>query len=138
KSLHLVVMLTGERVGEPAFAVVQVPRVLPRLVPVAGPGAVASFVLLEEVIAEHVAELFRGFRRLGAWAFRVIRNFDLTIDEEEAEDLLETIKAEVRRRDRGSVVALRLDDGCAPEAVQMLTKAVEVDPALVFRSRAPL
>ncbi len=138
KSLNLVVMLTGERVGEPAFAVVQVPRVLPRLVPVNGPGAVASFVLLEDVIAEHVAELFRGFRRLGAWAFRVIRNFDLSIDEEEAEDLLEIIKAEVRRRDRGSVVALRLDARCAPEAEAMLTRALHVDPELVFRARAPL
>ncbi len=138
KSLHLVVMLTGERVGEPAFAVVQVPRVVPRLVPVKGPGEIASFVLLEDVIAEHVAELFRGFRRLGAWAFRVIRNFDLSIDEEEAEDLLEMIKAEVRRRDRGSVVALRLDARCAPEAEAMLTRALHVDPELVFRSRAPL
>jgi polyphosphate kinase len=138
KSLHLVVMLTGERVGEPAFAVVQVPSVLPRLVPVRGSGEVASFVLLEDVIAEHVAELFRGFRRLGAWTFRVIRNFDLSIDEEEAEDLLETIKEEVRRRGRGSVVSVRLDAGCAPEAEVMLTKALEVDPLLVFRSRAPL
>jgi polyphosphate kinase len=138
KSLHLVVMLTGERVGEPAFAVVQVPSVLPRLVPVRASGEVASFVLLEDIIAEHVAELFRGFRRLGAWTFRVIRNFDLSIDEEEAEDLLETIKEEVRRRDRGSVVSVRLDAGCSPEAEAMLTSALEVDPLLVFRSRAPL
>ncbi|MBC7174045.1 MAG: polyphosphate kinase 1, partial [Polyangiaceae bacterium] len=138
KSLHLVVMLTGERVGEPAFAVVQVPRVLPRLVPVKGPGEVASFVLLEDVIAEHVAELFRGFRRLGAWAFRVIRNFDLSIDEEEAEDLLEIIKAEVRRRDRGRVVALRVDASCTPEAEAMLTRALDVDQQLVFRTRGPL
>ncbi len=138
KSLNVIVMLSGEREGEPAFAVLQVPSVLPRLVAVNGRGSVATFVLLDDIIAEHAGELFRGFRNLGAWPFRVVRNFDLTIDEEEAEDLLEVIKEEVRRRDRGRVVTLTIDGRCAPEAEAMLRNATEVDDDFVFRSDAPL
>ncbi len=138
ESLHLVVMLRGERGGEPVFAVIRVPRVLDRLVPVEGEGDVATYVLLDEVIAEHAGELFRGFRQEGAWPFHVVRNLDLSIDEEEAEDLLLTIEAEVRRRDRGRAVRLSVDSSAAPEAVDMLRKALSVDAEFVYRSDAPL
>src|SRR5260370_25781406 len=76
------------------YGVGPVPAVLPRLVPVA-----SAFVLLEDVIALHVAQLFPEAAIEGCWAFRVTRNWDLNIDEEEAEDLLVTIEREVRRRD---------------------------------------
>lgn len=136
KSLNLVVMLATRR-GETAFAVLQVPSVLPRLVSVSGPGEVATFVLLEDIIAEHAGKLFSGFECLGAWPFRVIRNFDLSIDEEEAEDLLETIKEEVRRRDRGRVVAMTVDAQCPREAIAMLEKATGVDPKFVGKMVGP-
>ncbi|MCA9491423.1 MAG: RNA degradosome polyphosphate kinase, partial [Myxococcales bacterium] len=127
KRLHLIVMLAGEEEGEPAFAVVQVPAVLPRLIPVKGDGELETYVLLDDVIAEYAGELFRGFTRRGAWAFRVIRNHDLSIDEEEAEDLLEVIREEVRRRDRGNAVALEVSASCPPEAVEVLQRALHVD-----------
>src|SRR5690606_31282847 len=134
--LNLIVLLAARR-GESAFAVLQVPSVLPRLVSVSGPGDVASFVLLEDVIAEHAGKLFSGFECLGAWPFRVIRNFDLSIDEDEAEDLLETIKEEVRRRDRGRVVAMTVDSLCPREAIAMLEKATGVDPNFVGKMVGP-
>ncbi|MEO0321721.1 MAG: polyphosphate kinase 1 [Myxococcota bacterium] len=133
RRLHLIVMLEAAEPGDPAFAVVQVPDVLPRLLPVAaGEGARASFVLLDDVIAEFAGELFRGFRRRGAWGFRVIRNHDLSIDEEEAEDLLETIRDEIRRRDRGNAVVLEVSSACPPEAVQLLQDALGVENRLVM------
>ncbi|MAC26206.1 MAG: polyphosphate kinase 1 [Myxococcales bacterium] len=139
KRLHLVVMLAGEEEGEPAFAVVQVPAVLPRLIPVKDDaGAVANYVLLDDVIAENAGELFRGFHQRGAWPFRVIRNHDLSIDEEEAEDLLEVIREEVRRRDRGNAVALEVSSSCAPGAVAVLQEALRVDSQFVFQVDAPL
>ena len=131
-------LLAGEEHGEPAFAVVQVPHVIERLIPVKGPGEVATFVLLGDVIAENAGELFRGFQRRGAWPFRVIRNHDLSIDEEEAEDLLETIRAEVRRRDRGQAVVLEVSTACAPEAVEFLQAALTVDPERILHCDAPL
>lgn len=137
KSLNLIVMLAARR-GETAFAVLQVPSVLPRLVPVqTDDPSLSSFVLLEDVIAEHAGKLFSGFECLGAWPFRVIRNFDLSIDEEEAEDLLEMIKEEVRRRDRGRVVAMTVDNLCPREAIQLLERATRVDPKFVVKMDGP-
>ena len=138
KRIHLIVMLAGEEPGEPAFAVVQVPAVLSRLTPVRSSGDAPAFVLLDDIIGEHSGDLFRGFHLVGAWPFRVIRNHDLTIDEEEAEDLLETIREEVRRRDRGNAVALEVSTACAPEAIAVLQKALKVQESFVFHVDAPL
>ncbi|MBK6811299.1 MAG: polyphosphate kinase 1 [Sandaracinaceae bacterium] len=145
KDLQLIVMLAGERAGEPAFALLQVPPVLPRVVALpddlGGDGGEPKgkrFVLLEQLVAQHANELFRGFRSLGAWPFRVLRNFDLSIDEEEAEDLLEVITEEVRRRDRGNTVMLTVAHDCPDQAITLLTEAMELDPAFVIPSVAPL
>jgi polyphosphate kinase len=142
KSVNLIAVLTGSHRQDatPAFAVVQVPGVLSRLVPVKidEPGTRACYVLLDALIAEHIGDLFPGFRCLGAWPFRVIRNFDLTVDEEDAEDLLESIAEEVRRRDRGNAVRLTVDAEASAPAVEMLTKALKIDPAFVFRAHGPL
>lgn len=144
KALNLVAMLTGSHRQDatPAFAVVQVPSVLPRLVAVPSSAGEtdtrAKFVLLDAVIAEYVGDLFPGFRCLGAWPFRVIRNFDLSVDEEEAEDLLETIAGEVRRRDRGNAVCLTVDAAIAPPAVEMLRRALSMDPRFVFFIQGPM
>ncbi len=148
KSLNLIAMLSGagragspKNTDEPAFAVVQVPGVLPRLVrvpPEEHDGVRAAFVLLDDLIGAHVADLFPGFDCLGAWPFRVIRNFDLSIDEEEAEDLLESVKQEVRRRDRGNAVCALVDAGARPEATEMLREAIALDAAYVLRVDGPL
>jgi polyphosphate kinase len=141
KDLQLIVMLAGERVGEPAFALLQVPPVLPRVVALPSADADSAgkrVVLLEQLVAQHANELFRGFRSLGAWPFRVLRNFDLTIDEEEAEDLLDVITEEVRRRDRGNAVMLSVAQDCPEQALTLLRDAMELDPDFVIPSEAPL
>lgn len=139
RSLHLVVMLSSERAeGEPAFAVVQVPRVLPRVVHLPSEGGTHTFVWLEDVVAEHCGELFRGFRRLGAWSFRVIRDVDVSIDEDDADDLLLTVEAEVRRRDRGRCVRLQIEDGAPNAAIDVLVDSLDVDSHFVFRNSTPL
>jgi polyphosphate kinase len=148
KSLNLIAMLSGiggtgagRNPEEPAFAVVQVPGVLPRLVRVPQEehdGVRAAFVLLDDLIGAHVADLFPGFDCLGAWPFRVIRNFDLSIDEEEAEDLLESVKQEVRRRDRGNAVYALVDSGVRAEALEMLREAIALEAAYVLRVDGPL
>ena len=143
RSLNIIAMLTGShrQTTAPAFALVQVPSVLPRLVRV-GPeerdGVRAAYVLLDDLIALHIGDLFPGFRCLGAWAFRVIRNFDLSIDEEEAEDLLESVKQEMRRRDRGNAVCLLVDGHAQQAALDMLRDSIGVDPQFVFSVDGPL
>ncbi|MBZ0119656.1 MAG: polyphosphate kinase 1, partial [Sandaracinaceae bacterium] len=143
KSLNLCAMLSGthRQDASPAFALVQVPGVLPRLVRVraAAQGDVrAAYVLLDDLIALHIGELFPGFRCLGAWTFRLVRNFDLSIDEEEAEDLLESVKQEVRRRDRGSAVAMTIDAGSRREATEMLRASLHLSEEFVFSVDGPL
>jgi polyphosphate kinase len=156
RSLNLAIALQKEK-GKAAHhqtivAVVQVPAVLPRLFEVpAGPppdGAPAesaarpahavSFLLLEDVIAMHVGELFPGFRVIGCSAFRVTRNFDLSIDEDEADDLLKTIQKELRRRERGNAVRLEIAHDTPSDVVDFLRTALRLEPDDVYRVDGPL
>ena len=145
KSLNIAVLLSrGSRRRKrapdvsPLLAVVQVPRVLPRVVPV-GDGEGRAFALLEDLIAVHVGELFPGYTVVEAGAFRVTRNWDLTIDEEESEDLLSTVEEELRHRDRGAAVRLQIDDAVSNELELAVTQALKLpNPDDVYRTRGPL
>jgi polyphosphate kinase len=141
KTINLGIMFSREHEGqERGFGVIQVPAMLSRLIKVHVEGAQRAFVLLEDVIARHVKEFFPSQRLRGTYPFRVTRNWDLEIDEEEGEDLLETIQAELRRRDRGNAVRVEIGMGEGVEAsVQRLCRALNVDPALgVYRVSGPL
>src|SRR4051812_19610771 len=143
RSLNLAVLLHKERQRvarrQAVFAVVQVPSVLPRLVevPAAAPYRLA-FVLLEDLITLHVGDLFPGFRVVGCSPFRVARNSDLAIDEDEADDLLKTIQKELRRRERGSAVRLELAHDTPPEIVTFLRVALRLEHDDVYRVDGPL
>jgi polyphosphate kinase len=129
KTLNLGVMFARENdVLEPGFGVVQVPSMLPRIIPVKHAGARNAFVLLEDLIARHVGQIFPVLRLRGTYAFRVTRNWDLEIDEEEAEDLLQTIQQELRRRDRGNAVRLEISGEVLPGSLARLCKALKLDP----------
>ncbi|MGZ6126493.1 MAG: polyphosphate kinase 1, partial [Myxococcales bacterium] len=115
------------------YGVVPVPAVLPRLVPLGD-----AHVLLEDVIAAHVDQLFPGMPVEGCWPFRVTRNWDLNIDEEEAEDLLVTIEREVRHRDRGAAVRLQINASLEEPVSQFLARALHLSAADVYHHRRPL
>ncbi|WP_437690379.1 polyphosphate kinase 1 [Sorangium sp. So ce176] len=141
KMINLGIMFSREHEAqEPGFAVIQVPPMLSRLMRVRVDGATRAFVLLEDVIARHVKDFFPSGRLRGTYPFRVTRNWDLEIDEEEGEDLLETIQAELRRRDRGNAVRLEIGIGeGAGTSVQRLCRALKVDGSLaVYRVPGPL
>jgi polyphosphate kinase len=134
KSLNLGVMLTREGTLEHGFGVVQVPSMLPRLYPVAGvktPGgqpATRAFVLLEDLLARHVGTIFPGARIQGLYVFRVTRNFDIEVDEEEAEDLPQSIQQELRRRERGNAVRIEVSGDAPAGSLAKLVKAFKLDP----------
>jgi polyphosphate kinase len=137
KSLNLAVRFASPAPGARLrYGVVPVPSVLPRLVEVSE--GKRTYVLLEDVIARYVAQLFPGMPVEGCWAFRVTRNWDLSIDEEEAEDLLVTIEREVRRRDRGSAVRLELAAQAEQHLSDYLVRALKLGPADVYRIEGPL
>ena len=116
KSINVGVMFEKRpRHGGAAFGLVQVPTMLPRLIRVPLEGTRRAFVLLEDLIVRHAQKIFPQLRITGSYAFRVTRNFDIEIDEEEAEDSCSALQAELRRRERGHAVRLEVS-GEAPEA----------------------
>ncbi len=144
KSINLaVVVRRNERrrkkeTVETSLAVVQVPAVLPRLVPLPAPTGGAAFMLLEELIALQAADLFPGHVVERTAAFRVTRNWDLNIDEEESEDLLASIQQELRRRDRGAAVRLEFDASASPALETQIAEALKLTPPDVYRVNGPL
>ncbi|HYS08301.1 MAG TPA: polyphosphate kinase 1 [Myxococcales bacterium] len=133
KSLNLVVRFAGPAGARLRYGVVPVPALLTRLVPVA-----EGLAVLEDVIALHVAQIFPEMPIEGCWPFRVTRNWDLSIDEEEAEDLLVTIEREVRRRDRGSAVRLQIHAGAGEEVSRFLASELNLTEADLYQQKRPL
>jgi polyphosphate kinase len=142
KTLNLAILLargTASSVGQEAsFAVMQVPSVLGRLVEVPVARARRGYVFLEDVVAQYVADLFPGTRVLGCWPFRVTRTFDISIDEEESIDLLQTIQREVRRRDRAAAVRLECHAGMDPTVRRFLGRALKLDAQDIYPISGPL
>ena len=137
KSINLAVILRRPAHPERLFAVVQVPAVLPRFVPLpADKGHV--FVALETVIRMHLADLFPGMQLEHDTVFRVTRNSDFEIDDDEVEDLLKTIEEEVRKRRRGTAVRLQIEADAPAKVEEFLTGALDLDAMDVCRSPALL
>lgn len=141
KTLNIVAAIdypeTSER--EIELAIVPVPRILPRVVEVKRRGAQTSvLIFLSEIIKLCVDLLFPGCRVTCARAFRVTRNSDLYIDEEEAENLLQTIEKKLRNLRRGAAVRLEVEEGVDERLFQALLDHVNLPNEYVFRIDGPL
>ena len=113
---------------EPAFGLVQVPTMLPRMIRVPVEGTRRAFVALEDLIFRHTRLIFPQMRITGAYAFRVTRNFDIEIDDEDADDLLLTLQNELRRRERGHAVRLEVSGEAPSDSLQCLCRELDIDP----------
>ncbi|HEX5101344.1 MAG TPA: polyphosphate kinase 1 [Polyangiaceae bacterium] len=113
--------------AEPSFGLVQVPATLPRLVRVPMEGTRRAFVALEDLIVRHRQKIFPQLRITGSFTFRVTRNFDIELDEEEAEDLLLSLQAELRRRERGHAVRIEVSGQAPEQSIQWLCRELELD-----------
>jgi polyphosphate kinase len=138
KSLNLAVLLERPRSGEKIFAMVKVPGVvLPRFIPLpAEKGHV--FIPLETVIRLHLPDLFPGMKIDCDTTFRLTRNSEYEIDDDEVEDLLKTIEEKVRKRDRGFCVRLEIEQGTLPDIEQFLVSKFELESADVYQLPAML
>ena len=134
-SLNLAVQVTDPITEDSRFARVKVPNLLSRFVPL--PDG-ARFVPLEQVIAAHLDVLFPGMQTGRHHAFRVTRNADLTLEEEEADDLLEAVEVELRRRRFGRAVRLEVDADVSPEILDLLLRELDLAPEDVYRTVGPL
>jgi polyphosphate kinase len=137
KSLNIAVVLRRPAHAEKLFAVVQVPSVLPRFVALpAERGHV--FTALETVIRLRLSELFPGLELESSTVFRVTRDSEYEIDDDEVEDLLKAIEEEIRKRRRGVAVRLEIEADAPMEIEAFLTDALDLDPADVFQIPAML
>ena len=142
KSLNFIVLVDGEDAfgRETGIAVVQVPRTLPRLIAlpreIGGDGL--AFVMLSSVVHAHVEALFPGMRVVGCHQFRVTRNSELWVDDEEVENILEAIEGELPERKYAEAVRLEVTSDCPDEVAQFLLKRFELPEADLYRVDGPV
>ena len=134
-SLNLAIVVRDPETEARRFARVKVPNLLPRFV-VMPDGE--RFIPLEQVIAAHLGTLFPGMEIVSHYAFRVTRNADLTLEEEEAEDLLAAVEMELRRRRFGRAVRLDIDMAMSDEIRELLCREIDVGDEDVYEHAGPL
>jgi polyphosphate kinase len=138
KSLNVAVELEGEDL-EASLAVVQVPRILPRLLPYkAGLKGMYRYIFIGNLIQAHAGTLFHGVTVKGAYQFRVTRNSDLYLDEEESDNLLKAIELELRKRSRGDAVRLEVQTDCPPHISAQLLQTFGLSETDLYAVNGPI
>ena len=140
KALCIALLLRHKRKGNTStlLGVVTVPRSLTRLVCLPAPAGAVDFILIHELIESQVDRMFPGYEVLARSAFRVTRNSNLYMQEEESRSVLESVRSELHNRRKGDAVRLEIEDGANEEIVERLRTNFELDPWQVFRTRGPV
>ncbi len=145
KALCLALLLRSKRKSgsNPVLGVVTVPRALPRLVPLPSPTEVGApgtqdFIFLHDLIEANASKMYRGYEVLSRTAFRVTRNSNLYLQEEESRSLLESVRTELHNRRKGDAVRLEIERGADQEIVDRLRMNFEVDDSQVYRTDGPV
>ena len=139
KTLNIAALLSSKQAGdETVFATVQVPSVLPRLVQIPSEEGTKSFILLEQIIERNIGILFSNYKVLCAYPYRIMRNADLTIDEDEASDLLKEIESKLKMRQWGEVIRLEIEDKADKKLLKFLKTELKVAQEDVFHIAGPI
>ena len=136
-SLNIGVNIESSEDHDISFARVKVPSNLPRFIRTSDVNSI-RFVLIDDLIAEHLPELFPGVKLKDHFFFRVTRNQDLDLDEDETEDILETMEKELTRRRFGPPVRLEVDKVIHPEVLNELMDELQIEPHDVIKYDSPL
>jgi len=136
-SLNLAVILKNPANNEESFARVKVPPILSRFIATSSTGS-RRFIPLEDVIAIHLQELFPGMLIEDHYTFRVTRNEDLELEEEESEDLLTSLEQELARRRFGPPVRLEIEEGIDQALLERLCEELSINRECVFSLATPL
>ena len=136
--LALLLRLKRRSSGPQVLGVVTVPRALPRFVRLPGARGNYDYLLLQDLIAQNLSGMYRGYEVLARAAFRVTRNSNLYFEEEEVRSLLETIRVELHNRRKGDAVRLEIETGADPEIVERLRVNFELNEDQVFRDDGPV
>lgn len=142
KSLNFIISLRGQDAfgRHIKYAVVHAPRSLPRTIRIPDrlSGNTYSFVYLSSIIQAHVHDLFPGMKIDGCYSFRLTRNSDLFLNEDEIDDLVNALKTELFARNYGDVVKLEVDRSCPPSIVDTLSQEHNLDPNDIYLCDGPV
>lgn len=139
KSLNIGALIKDKKNEEVIdIATVQVPNVLARIVKIPSDKEGTSIILLEEIIERNLDKLFLNYTILCAHPYRVMRNADLTIDEDEAADLLKEIEKQIKRRQWGEVIRLEVADSMDKRLEKQLAQQLNVDMNNVYKIKGPI
>ena len=137
-SLNLAVIVKNPKSSEEYFARVKVPPILSRLVSVSPAANSNRFLLLEDLISIHLQELFPGMLIQDHYTFRITRNQDIELEDEDTEDLLDSLEQELARRRFGPPVRLEIEEGIDKHLLDKLCQELDINPANVLSLPAPL
>lgn len=137
-SLNLAIRIRNARTGRQEFARLKVPPMLPRFVEVPSTGEIKRFLRLEELIANHLGDLFPGMEVLDHHAFRLTRNEDVEIEEDESENLIQALEAELLRRRFGPPIRLEITDDMDDVTMDLLVRELDITDLEVYRLPGPL
>ena len=148
KTLNIAALLSRKETGNKElvkkgkdaleFATVQVPGGLPRLVSVPSEEGSHTFILLEQVIEKNIDRLFLNYNVLGAYPYRIMRNADLSIDEDEAEDLLKEIQKQLKKRQWGEVIRLEIEANANKKLLRFLKSELKVAEEDIYEIQGPI
>lgn len=137
KTLNIGLLLKDKQGGEFVFATIQVPSVLPRLVQV--PSSEGTYhILLEDLIKAKLSELFSNHEVLHASCYRITKNAAMHVDEEDAEDLLETIEQSLKQRKWGEIIRVEIEDVAPKEMIEILESELEIEKDYIFTVNGPI
>src|ERR1700674_1041542 len=140
KSLNFIVRLEGKDAfnRDSELAIVQAPRSLPRVVPLPGVGSGRACVLLSTIVQAFVHKLFTGIKVLGCYQFRLTRNSDLFVDDEEVDDLRRALEGELAQRRYGAEVRLETAANCPSDMVEFLLQQFALTPLDCYQVPGPV
>jgi polyphosphate kinase len=130
--------LSGIKVAPVSLGVMTVPRSLPRLIPLPSEDGYSDFIMLHELIEAQAESMFRGYEVLSRAAFRVTRNSNLYMQEEESRSMLESVRTELYNRRKGDAVRLEIESAADEEIVERLRTNFELEQWQVFRTDGPV
>ncbi len=141
KALYIGALISrkGEEKKKAEFATVQVPSVLPRVVRLPdNPDGSMCMILLEELVERNMYKLFSNYDVICAHPYRIMRNAELDIDEDDAEDLLKEIQKQLKKRQWGEVIRLEIEDTMDPALLKILKKEFDVKNEDIYKINGPL
>ena len=137
-SLNLAIRIRNARTGRQEFARLKVPPMLPRFVEVPAGGGTVRYLPLEDLISNHLDDLFPGMEVLDHHAFRLTRNEDVAIEEDESENLIQALEAELLRRRFGPPIRLEITDDMDELTLDLLIRELDITAQEVYRLPGPL